>query len=94
MDCNQKNSADDLEVPIALDPALHEQVVSAESSLANADKIRIVSGPVVMKIDPGGIAHIAYEFRGKGRSLMLGCPDGHASILVHFHIRSEVPVTE
>jgi hypothetical protein len=47
-----------------------------------------------MKIDPGGIAHIAFTFKGKGRSLLLGCPDGHASILVHFHIRGEVPVTE
>ena len=94
VDCNRKNSADDLEVPIALDPALHEQLVSAEAELVEADKIRDVSGPVVMKIDPSGIAHVAYELKGKGRSLLLGCPDGHASILVHFHIRGEVPVME
>ena len=25
---------------------------------------------MLMKIDPGGIAHVAYEFKGKGRSLL------------------------
>jgi pimeloyl-ACP methyl ester carboxylesterase len=94
VDCNHKDSVDDLQVPIALDPALHEQLVSAEAELVDADKIRDVSGPVVMKIDPSGIAHVAFAFKGKGRSLLLGCPDGHASILVHFHIRAEVPITE
>jgi pimeloyl-ACP methyl ester carboxylesterase len=94
VDCNRTSSADDLEVPIALDPALHEQLISAQAELVDVDKVRDVSGPVVMKIDPGGIVHIAYTFKGKGRSLLLGCPDGHASILVHFHIRGEVPVPE
>ena len=94
VDCNRKTSADDLEVPITLDPALHEQLVSAEVELVDADKIRDVSGPIVTRVDPGGIAHISYAFKGKGRSLLLGCTDGHASILVHFHIRGEVPVTE
>jgi len=94
VDCNRKTSADDLEVPIALDPALHEQLLSAEVELVDADKIRDVSGPIVTKVDPGGIAHISYAFKGKGRSLLLGCADGHASILVHFHIRADVPVTE
>ena len=94
VDCNRKTSADDLEVPITLDPALHEQLVSADVELVDADKIRDVSGPIVTRVDPGGIAHISYAFKGKGRSLLLGCTDGHASILVHFHIRGEVPVTE
>jgi hypothetical protein len=94
VDCNRKSSAEDLEVPIALDPALHEQLISAEAELVDVDKIRDASGPVVTKIDSSGIAHIAYAFKGKGRSLLLGCADGHASILVHFHIRGEVPVTE
>ena len=94
VDCNKKNSAEDLQVPIALDLSLHEQLISAEAELVDGDKIRDVSGPVVEKVDPGGIAHIAFAFKGKGRSLLLGCPDGHASILVHFHIRGEVPVPE
>ncbi len=94
VDCNRKYTADDLEVPIALDPALHEQVVSAVAELADADKIRDVSTPVVTKIDPSGIAHVSFTFKGKGRSLLLGCADGHASVLVHFHIRAEVPDAE
>ncbi len=94
VDCNRKSAADDLQVPIALDPSLHEQLLSAEAEIVDADKIRDVSPPAVKKIDPGGIAHISYGFKGQGRGLLLGCPVGHASILVHFKIRSEVPVHE
>jgi pimeloyl-ACP methyl ester carboxylesterase len=94
VDCNRTNSADDLQVPIALDSSQNEQVLSADAELVDADKIRDASVPVVTKIDPSGIAHVSYSFRGKGRGLLLGCPVGHASIVVHFKIRSEVPVTE
>ncbi len=94
IDCNRKSSADDLQVPIALNPALHEQLLSAEAELVDKDKIKEISPPVVTKIDPGGIAHIAYAFKGQGRNLMLGCPTGRATLLVHFKIRSEVPVNE
>jgi len=92
--CNKTNSADDLQVPVALDASLHEQVESAEAELADAVKIRDISPPVVTKIDPSGIAHVAYSFKGRGRDFLLGCPAGHASIVVHFKIRSEVPVRE
>lgn len=94
VDCNRTNSADDIQVPIALDPTLHQQLLSAEAELVDASKIREISPPVVTKIDPVGIAHISYSFKGQGRGLLLGCPAGHASILVHFRIRSEVPVAE
>jgi pimeloyl-ACP methyl ester carboxylesterase len=94
VDCNRTNSADDLQVPIALDPLLHEQLLSAEAEFIDADKIRDPSPPTVTKVDPGGIAHISYSFQGKGRNLLLGCPAGHASIVVHFKVRSEVPVIE
>jgi hypothetical protein len=94
VDCNRTNSADDLEVPIALDPSLHEQLLSAEAELVDTEKIRQTSPPVVTNVDPGGIAHISYSFKGRGRSLLLGCPVGHAAILVHFKIRSDVPVQE
>ena len=94
IDCNRKSSADDLQVPIALDPALHEQLLSAEAELVDKDKIKEISPPVVTKIDAGGIAHIAYAFKGQGRNLLLGCPTGRATLLVHFKIRSEVPVNE
>ena len=94
VECNRTNSAYDLQVPIALDPSLREQILSADVELVEADKIRDVSAPVITKIDPVGVAHIAYAFRGQGRGLLLGCPTGHASIQVHFKIRSEVPVKE
>ena len=94
VDCNRTNSADDLQVPIALDPSLHEQLLSAEAELVDKDKIRDISPPVVKKIDPTGIAHISYAFKGQGRGLLLGCPAGHASILVHFNISSQVPLSE
>jgi pimeloyl-ACP methyl ester carboxylesterase len=94
VDCNRTNSADDLEVPIALDPTLHEQLLSAQAELVDRDKVRDVTPPVVKKIDPFGLAHISYSFKGAGRNLLLVCPTGHASILVHFTIRSEVPVNE
>jgi pimeloyl-ACP methyl ester carboxylesterase len=94
VDCNRTNSADDLEVPVALDPALHEDLLSADAELVDRAKIRDISPPVVTKIDPVGIAHISYSFKGQGRSLLMGCPAGHASLLVHFHIRSRVPMNE
>jgi pimeloyl-ACP methyl ester carboxylesterase len=92
VDCNRTNAADDLQVPIALDPTLHEQLLSAQAELVDQDKVRDVTAPVVKKIDPFGIAHVSYSFKGQGRNLLLGCPAGHASILVHFNVRSEVPV--
>ena len=94
VECNGTNSADDFQVPIALDPSLHEQLLSAEAEFVDAVKIRDTSPPVVRSIDPSGIAHISYSFKGKGRALLLGCPTGHASILVHFKIRSQLPIPE
>ncbi len=94
VDCNRTNSADDLQVPIALDPALHESLLSAEAEFVDTEKIRAVSPPVVTKIEPGGIAHVSYAFKGQGRNLLFGCRAGHASIVVHFKIQSEVPEQE
>lgn len=94
VDCNRTNSADDLQVPIALDPFLHEQVVSVEAEMVDTEKVHDISPPVVKKVDPNGVAHISYSFKGQGRGLFLGCPTGHASLLVHFKIHSEVPVRE
>ncbi len=93
VDCNRTNSADDLQVPIALDPTLHEQLLSATAELVDQNKIRDVSAPVVKKIDSFGIAHVSYSFKGEGRNLLLGCPAGHASLLVHFTVQSAVPVS-
>jgi len=93
--CGRTNANADLQVPIALDSKLHEQVIGAEAELVDQDKIRDVTAPTVTKIDPNGIAHISYSFHGEGRGLgVFGCPTGHAAVVVHFHIRSEVPEVE
>ena len=94
VDCKGTTSLDDLEVPIALDPAKHEQILSVEAELVDTDKIRDIAPPVVKKIDPYGIAHFSLAFKGQGRGLLLGCPNGRASLLVHFKVQSEVPVLE
>jgi pimeloyl-ACP methyl ester carboxylesterase len=94
VDCSRRNSSADLQVPIALDPSLHEEIESVTAELVDFDKIREIAPPVVKKIDPNGIAHLAYSFQGQGRGPLLGCPEGHASIVVHFKVRSEVPVNE
>jgi pimeloyl-ACP methyl ester carboxylesterase len=94
VDCRGTNSLDDLQVPIALDPSKHEQILSVEAELVDTDKIRDIAPPVVKKIDPYGIAHFSLALKGQGRGLLLGCPTGRASLLVHFKIRSEVPVPE
>ncbi|MFZ0304087.1 MAG: hypothetical protein WAL75_15460 [Terracidiphilus sp.] len=93
VDCNRTNSSDDLEVPIALDSTLHEQLMSATAELFDQDKVRVVAAPFVKSIDPGGIAHVSYSFKGAGRNLLLGCPAGRASIVVHFTVRSEMPLS-
>ncbi|MDR3739629.1 MAG: hypothetical protein P4L40_11490 [Terracidiphilus sp.] len=92
--CNGTNASDDLQVPMALDPAQHEQVLAAEVELVDRDKIRDVTGPTLTRVDPFGIAHVQYSFKGAGRGLLLGCPTGHAAIVVHFKVHSEVPVKE
>jgi triacylglycerol esterase/lipase EstA (alpha/beta hydrolase family) len=92
-DCNHPGESEDLQVPIALDPSRHEQLISATAELVDTDRIRDISPPVVKRVDAGGIAHVAYAFKGERRAV-LGCPVGHASILVHFTVRSEVPVAE
>jgi pimeloyl-ACP methyl ester carboxylesterase len=93
--CNKENAGTDLQVPIALNPAQHELITGAEAEFVDTDKIRDVTGPAVTRIDAQGIAHVAYSFKGVGRGLgVFGCPTGHASVLVHFHIRSQVPIVE
>ncbi len=95
VDCNRTNSSSDFQVAAPLDASLHEQVLSAEAELVDRDKIRDVTKPSVTKVDPNGVAHISYSFRGDGRGLgIIGCPTGHATMLVHFKIHSEIPEKE
>jgi hypothetical protein len=69
-------------------------LLSADAEFADRAKIRDIAGPLVTKVDPVGIAHLSYSFKGQGRSLLLGCPAGHASLVVHFHLRSALPVSQ
>jgi len=96
VDCNRTKSDGDLQVPITLDAAFHEQLLSATAELVETDKIKDPSPTKVVKIDPSGIAHVSYGFNGLDKEgLFQNCPGGgHASVLVHFTIRREVPVKE
>lgn len=91
VDCNRANTAVDLQVPIALNPALHEQILAATAEFTDISKIHVTSPPSVIKTDPIGIAHVAYSFKGDGRNFLLGCPTGRATLVVHFTVRSEIP---
>ena len=93
--CDRTNSEADLQVPIGLDPVQHEQLTAATAEFVDTQKVKDDPTIAVIKVDPGGIAHIAYSFRGHGHDLgIFGCPTGHTSILVHFVIRSHVPLIE
>jgi pimeloyl-ACP methyl ester carboxylesterase len=93
--CNQANSSNDLQVPVMLDSTLQEQVTAAEAEFTNQDKIKDLKQPSISRIDPNGIAHVSYSFHGVGRGLgVFGCPTGHAAVVVHFHVRGQVPEVE
>lgn len=94
--CNETNADPDLEIPVALDGTLHERVLSARASLIDAVDLRDISPdpPVVVKVDPSGVAHVSYGFRGPGRKLLLCLASAHASLKVEFSIDRQVPVPE
>jgi len=94
--CDQSSANPDLQVPIALDSAMHEKVVAATASLINTVDIRNVNPnpPVVTRIDPDGVAHINYGFSGPARKLFLCRSTARASLKVEFSIDRQVPVRE
>jgi pimeloyl-ACP methyl ester carboxylesterase len=94
--CNQTNANMDLQVPIALDNTLHEKVISANATLIDAVDVRDIfpNPPVVSKIDPNGVAHINYGFRGPGKKLLVCLSSAHASLKVQFSIDRQVAVRE
>ena len=94
--CDQTNADADLQVPIALDPTLHEKVISATAALIEAVDIRDISPnpPAVTRIDANGVAHINYSFKGPSKKLMVCLANGHASLNVEFSIDRQVPVRE
>jgi pimeloyl-ACP methyl ester carboxylesterase len=94
--CNRTSANEDLQVPIALDGALHEKVLSATATLIDAVGVRNVDRdpPVVTKIDPDGVAHVQYGIRGRGRKLFLCLGTARASLKVEFTIGRQIPVRE
>jgi hypothetical protein len=93
--CDRSNANPDLQVPIWLDSAMHERVVAATASWINAVDLRDVNPdpPVVTRIDPDGVAHVQYGFRGPGRKLFL-CGTARASLKVEFSIDRQVPLRD
>jgi pimeloyl-ACP methyl ester carboxylesterase len=94
--CNQTSADADLQVPIALDSTLHERVISATASLIDTVDLHDVfpNPPVVTKVDPNGVAHVNYSFRGPGKKLMVCLTSAHASLKVQFSIARQDPVRE
>jgi pimeloyl-ACP methyl ester carboxylesterase len=94
--CDRTNANPDLQVPIALDSAMHEKVVAATASLINTTDIREVNPdpPVVTKVDPDGLAHVHYGFSGPGKKLFVCLGTARASLKVQFTIDRQVPLRE
>ncbi len=93
--CNQTNQNSDLQVPIALDSTLHERVLSATASLIDTVDVRDVPDPpLVTRIDPTGVAHIQYGFRGPGRKVVVCIGTARASVRVDFSIDQQLPIRE
>ena len=94
--CDRSNTNLDLQVPVALDSSMHEKVVAATASLIDAKDLHDVNPnpPVVTKIDPDGVAHVLYGFRGPGKKLFVCLGTAHASLKVEFSIDRQVPIRE
>jgi pimeloyl-ACP methyl ester carboxylesterase len=94
--CNQTNENADLQVPIALDPTLHERVLAATASLVNTVDTRDISPnpPLVTRVDPNGVAHVRYGFKGPTKKLLVCLGTARASLKVEFSIDRQVPVRE
>jgi pimeloyl-ACP methyl ester carboxylesterase len=94
--CDRTNANSDLQVPIALDPALHEKVVAASAAWINPVDLRDINPnpPTVTHVDPDGVAHIQYAFTGPRRKLVVCTGNAHASLKVEFSIDQRIPLRE
>lgn len=94
--CNKSTANADLQVPVALDSALHEKVITATASLVDGVDLRDVNPnpPVVTRIDPDGVAHVQYGFKGPGKKVFVCLGAARASLKVEFSIDQEVPLRE
>jgi pimeloyl-ACP methyl ester carboxylesterase len=94
--CDRRNENLDLQVPVALDSAMHEKVIAAAASLIDAVDLRDVNPdpPLVTRIDPDGVAHVQYGFSGPTRKLFVCLGTARASLKVEFSIDRQVPIRE
>ena len=94
--CNQINQNSDLQVPIALDGAFHEKVLSATAALVDTEDIRDPdpNPPAVTSIGNNGTAHVRYSFKGPSRKVLVCIGTGHATLKVDFSVRREIPIRE
>jgi pimeloyl-ACP methyl ester carboxylesterase len=94
--CDRSSANPDLQVPIALDSAMHERVITAAASLINAVDLRDVNPnpPVVTGVDSNGVAHVQYGFSGPTKKLFVCLGTAHASLKVQFYIDRQVPIRE
>lgn len=94
--CDRSNINPDLLVPIALDGAFHEKVVSAVASWINPVDLHNLApdSPAVTRIDPDGVAHVQYGFSGPSRKLLICHGTARASLKVEFSIDRQVPMRE
>jgi hypothetical protein len=94
--CDQSNTNPDLQVPITLDSAMQEKVLSATASWIDAVDLHDVkpNPPAVTGIDPGGAAHVQYSFRGPSKKLFVCLGVAHASLKVEFYVDRQVPLRE
>jgi pimeloyl-ACP methyl ester carboxylesterase len=94
--CDRSNANPDLQVPIALDSAMHEKVIAATASLVDTADLRDVNPnpPIVIRVDPDGVAHVNYGFSGPARKLFVCLGAARASLKVQFSIDRQVPVSE
>jgi hypothetical protein len=92
VDCNRTNSQT-LTASVVLDPSYNERVLSASTSLENADNIQGVTGPTLGPLK-GNTVNVTYGFNGKDKDAFGSCPGGgHATVVVTFVVQKDVPIT-
>jgi pimeloyl-ACP methyl ester carboxylesterase len=94
--CDKTNENPDLQVPIALDSTFQERVTAASAALIDTSDVHDISPdpPIVTQVDPDGVAHIRYGFKGPGRKLLVCVGTARASLKVQFSIDRRVPLRE
>ena len=95
-DCGRVNANSDLQVSIALDPALHEKAIAASATWIDTVDVRNIdpNPPLVTRVDPTGVAHIQYSFTGPRKKLVVCLNTARATLKVDFSIDQQIPLRE